>query len=115
MSSLFSCQASVPRPGSYALPPTSLLSFSKTENWQFSLAPCRKLETGNLPYMITVTRLNNTHVVINAELIKFVESTPDTMITLTTGDRIMVKEPADEVIRKVVEYGRMLRRLVEPS
>ena len=65
--------------------------------------------------MIAVTRLNNSPLVINAELIKFVESTPDTMITLTTGDRIIVKEPIEDVIRKVVEYGRILRRLVEPS
>jgi flagellar protein FlbD len=65
--------------------------------------------------VIAVTRLNNSPVVINAELIKFVESTPDTMITLTTGDRLMVKETAPDVIRKVIEYGRMLRRLMEPS
>ena len=65
--------------------------------------------------MITVTRLNSSPLVLNAELIKFVESTPDTMITLTTGDRIIVKESAQEVVRRVVEYGRMLRRLVEPT
>jgi len=65
--------------------------------------------------MITVTRLNNTKLVVNAELIRFVESTPDTIITLTTDDRIMVKESAEEVVRRCVEYGRLLRRLVEPS
>ena len=65
--------------------------------------------------MIALTRLNNQPFVVNAELIKFVESTPDTLVTLTTGDRILVKEPADEVIRRVVHYGRMLRRLLEPS
>ncbi len=65
--------------------------------------------------MITVTRLNNSKLVINAELIRFVESTPDTMITFTTDDRIMVKESADEVVRKCIEYGRLLRRLIEPS
>lgn len=65
--------------------------------------------------MIALTRLNNSPLVLNAELIKFVESTPDTMITLTTGDRIIVKESSQEVIRRTVEYGRMLRRLVEPT
>jgi len=65
--------------------------------------------------MIAVTKLNNQPVVVNAELIKFVESTPDTMLTLTTGERILVKETSDEIIRKVVHYGRMLRRLLEPS
>ena len=65
--------------------------------------------------MIAVTKLNNQAVVVNAELIKFVESTPDTMLTLTTGERILVKETSDEIIRKVIHYGRMLRRLLEPS
>lgn len=65
--------------------------------------------------MIPLTKLNNQSFVVNAELIKFVESTPDTLLTLTTGERILVKEPTDEVIRRVVHYGRMLRRLLEPS
>jgi flagellar protein FlbD len=65
--------------------------------------------------MIPLTKLNNSSFVLNAELIKFIESTPDTMITLTTGDRFIVKEPSEEVIRRTIQYGRMLRRLVEPS
>ena len=65
--------------------------------------------------MIPLTKLNNAAFVLNAELIKFVESTPDTMITLTTGDRFIVKETSDEVIRRVIDYGRLLRRLLEPS
>ncbi|HVS70113.1 MAG TPA: flagellar FlbD family protein [Phycisphaerae bacterium] len=65
--------------------------------------------------MIPVTKLSNQSIVINAELIKFVESTPDTLITLTTGDRVLVKESADEIIRRVIDYGRSLRRLLPPS
>jgi len=65
--------------------------------------------------MIALTRLNHQNFVLNADLIKYVESTPDTMITLTTGERMIVKESTEEVIRKVVDYGRMLRRLVEPT
>ena len=65
--------------------------------------------------MIPLTKLSNQAFVLNAELIKFIESTPDTMITLTTGDRFIVKESADEVIRRVIDYGRMLRRLIEPT
>jgi len=65
--------------------------------------------------MIALTRLNNQKLIVNAELIKFVESTPDTMITLTTGDRIIVKESADEVVKRAIEYGRLLRRLLEPT
>ncbi len=59
--------------------------------------------------MITVTRLNNKPVVINAELIKTVESTPDTMITLINGDRMVVKESLQDIVRKAVEYGRQIR------
>jgi flagellar protein FlbD len=65
--------------------------------------------------MIPLTKLNNQPFVVNAELIKFVETTPDTLLTLTTGERILVKESSDEVVRRVVHYGRMLRRLLEPS
>jgi flagellar protein FlbD len=65
--------------------------------------------------MIPLTKLNNQSFVVNADLIKFVESTPDTLLTLTTGERILVKETSDEVIRRVVHYGRMLRRLLDPS
>lgn len=58
--------------------------------------------------MIEVTRLNGLPVTINAELITFVESTPDTLISLTTGEKIMVREPVDTVARRVVEYRRLL-------
>ncbi len=59
--------------------------------------------------MITVTRLNDQPLVLNADLIKTVESTPDTLITLINGDRMMVKETMDEIVRKAVEYGRQIR------
>ena len=59
--------------------------------------------------MISVTRLNDQPLVLNAELIKTVESTPDTLITLINGDRMMVKETMEEIVRKAVEYGRQMR------
>jgi flagellar protein FlbD len=59
--------------------------------------------------MIKVTRLNGRPFVINAELIQFIEETPDTVITMTTHEKVLVKESADEVIRRVVEFGRSLR------
>ena len=59
--------------------------------------------------MITVTRLNDQPLVLNAELIKTVESTPDTLITLINSDRMMVKESMEEIVRKAVEYGRQIR------
>lgn len=59
--------------------------------------------------MITLTRLNNQTVVVNAELIKFVENTPDTLISLTSGDKLMVKETLEEVVDRAIEYGRRIR------
>jgi len=56
--------------------------------------------------MIKVTRLNGQALVVNADLIEFVEEIPDTIISLTTGKKIMVKEDSDQIIDKVAEYRR---------
>lgn len=56
--------------------------------------------------MIPLTRLNNRPLVVNAELIKFIENAPDTVISLVTGEKIVVLETADEVINRIVEYRR---------
>ncbi|MFI4872862.1 MAG: flagellar FlbD family protein [Phycisphaerales bacterium JB061] len=61
--------------------------------------------------MIMVTRLNGQEFVLNADLIKMIEQRPDTIITLVNGDHIVVKEASREVIERVIEYGRRLRRL----
>lgn len=58
--------------------------------------------------MIELTRLNGHPIVINAELIKLVEQNPDTVITLVTGDKLVVREPASEVMRRVLVYRRHL-------
>ena len=65
--------------------------------------------------MITVTRLNGKQFVVNAELIRTVESNPDTTITLINGDHMIVTESMDEVVEKAVEYGQSLRKLLPPS
>lgn len=58
-----------------------------------------------------MTRLRaREEVVINAELIETVESTPDTVVTLTTGHKIIVQESQDEVVRRVIEYKRAILR-----
>lgn len=54
--------------------------------------------------MIKLTRLGGEAFVLNAELIKYVESRPDTYITLTTGDRFVVCETPDDVVRRAIEY-----------
>ncbi len=65
--------------------------------------------------MITLTRLNGKQIVINAELIRSVESLPDTTITLINGDHLIVRDTMQDVVYKAVDYGRSLRRLLEPS
>ena len=57
--------------------------------------------------MIRVTRINDAELVINADLIEFVEAIPETMITLTTGKKIMVREAVDEIVRRVAEFKRL--------
>jgi flagellar protein FlbD len=51
--------------------------------------------------MIYVTRLNHSSVVLNCDLIEHIEATPDTVITLTTGQKITVLETAEEIIERV--------------
>jgi flagellar protein FlbD len=58
--------------------------------------------------MIRVTRLNGTELIINGELIQEVEATPDTVITLTNGKKMMVTESTEEIVRAVVAYKRAL-------
>lgn len=58
--------------------------------------------------MISVTRFNDSTLIINADLIQTVEETPDTVITLTTGTKFIVKEKSKEIVDKVVEYKRRI-------
>ena len=60
--------------------------------------------------MINVTRYDGKEITMNAELIQFVESAPDTIITLTNGQKIIVKDSLDEVNSKVIEYKRRIYR-----
>lgn len=58
--------------------------------------------------MIELTRLNGTKFFLNAELIEIIESTPDTVITLTTDKKLVVLENRDEIVDKVIEYKRRI-------
>jgi flagellar protein FlbD len=58
--------------------------------------------------MIHVTRLNHVSVILNSDLIEYIEVTPDTVISLTTGQKLMVLEPAEEIISRVVAYRRLI-------
>ena len=57
--------------------------------------------------MIKVTRLNGSELVINADLIEFVEAIPDTIVSLVTGKKIMIQETTDAVIQKVADFKRL--------
>lgn len=56
--------------------------------------------------MIKLTRLGGEEFILNAELIRYVEARPDTFITLTSGERLVVLEGMDEVLRRAVDYQR---------
>jgi flagellar protein FlbD len=60
--------------------------------------------------MIPLTRLNGQQFVVNAEKIRYVEQTPDTVVCCDTGDRVMVKETLQEVMRRAIDYARTIRR-----
>jgi flagellar protein FlbD len=54
--------------------------------------------------MIQLTRLNNSSLIVNSDLIKFVEQSPDTVITLLNGEKIIVRESADQVLERIVFF-----------
>jgi flagellar protein FlbD len=59
--------------------------------------------------MIRLTRINHVPLVLNADLIEHVEVTPDTVIAMTTGQKFMVLESADEVIQRVTDFRRSIQ------
>lgn len=66
--------------------------------------------------MIKVTRFNLTELILNADLIEYIEQTPDTVITMITGKKVLVRESADEVRSRIIAYrreaGPLLPRIV---
>ncbi|HYA89458.1 MAG TPA: flagellar FlbD family protein [archaeon] len=62
--------------------------------------------------MIHLTRLNNQPLVVNADLIKFIENAPDTVITLLTGEKLVVRESADEVLARIQEFHERAQRRI---
>jgi flagellar protein FlbD len=58
--------------------------------------------------MIKLTRLSREPLVLNSDLIEYLEATPDTVITLTTGQKLRVSETADEVIARVIEFRQAI-------
>ena len=60
--------------------------------------------------MIQLTRLNHVPLILNSDLIEHIEVTPDTVITLTTGQRFLVLESAEEVVDKVIWFRREIAK-----
>lgn len=68
-----------------------------------------------LGVMIQLTRLNNHPFTVNSDLIKFVQQAPDTVITLITDEKIVVRESAEEVLDRVVQFRRSVLQGVFPA
>jgi len=64
--------------------------------------------------MIKLTRLDGERFILNADLIKYVEARPDTFVTLTTGERVVVTETMDEVLERAIRYQQEKRLIPEP-
>jgi len=62
--------------------------------------------------MIQLTRLNGIPIVLNSDLIKTAESSPDTMITLINGEKLIVKEACEDITERVIEYRARLLAVV---
>ena len=58
--------------------------------------------------MIAITRLDGSAVLLNLDLIVSIEQTPDTLIALTTGDRVLVRERPEELVERIVAFRRQV-------
>lgn len=58
--------------------------------------------------MISVTRLNDSKFWVNADMIEFIEETPDTVVTLISGNKIVIKESAETVVRAVILFRQQV-------
>lgn len=63
--------------------------------------------------MITITRINDTELTINCDLIETIESTPDTTITMTTGRRIIAKESIADIIDKIIVFKSAPKNIIK--
>ncbi len=63
--------------------------------------------------MIRLTRLNHVAVFLNCDLIEHIEVTPDTVISLTSGQKLVVLEKAEEVVQRIIEYRRLVAQQSE--
>lgn len=62
--------------------------------------------------MIQLTKINGAGIVMNPDLIEYIEETPDTVITITNGDKVVVKDRMVDIIDKVVRYRRLISGMI---
>ena len=65
--------------------------------------------------MIKLTRLNNNPLIVNSDLIKCVENSPDTVLTLVTGEKIIVRETTEQVLERVISFRRAILAGLSPN
>jgi flagellar protein FlbD len=65
--------------------------------------------------MVQLTRINHIPLVLNSDLIELIEITPDTVISLTNGQKLMVLETPEEIVRKVIEFRRAIHSCIPPA
>jgi flagellar protein FlbD len=63
--------------------------------------------------MIRLKRLNNEEFVLNADYIETLEATPDTVVTLTNGKKLMVKNPVEDIVNQVIDYKRLCLQSIQ--
>jgi flagellar protein FlbD len=63
--------------------------------------------------MIVLTKINNAAIAVNADLIQYIEETPDTVITMTNDEKVVVQEGMAEIIQRIVHYRRLIDGLVD--
>ena len=58
--------------------------------------------------MISLRRLNNQAIMVNPDLIESLEATPDTVVTLTSGNKLLVRDSMEEIQSKIIEFKRQI-------
>jgi flagellar protein FlbD len=65
--------------------------------------------------MIKVTRLNGRELTINPDLVEFLEATPETIISMTTGRKIVVREAIEEIVQRIIDFRHRSMPMVKPA
>ena len=63
--------------------------------------------------MVALRKINGSEIILNADFIEAIESTPDTMITLTSGKKIIVQNTVDDIVRKVIKYKQLSNQTIQ--